>query len=59
MWKVDDTLAYENESKQCDIANIPIKQQLDITQFYFNDKFKIKHYSIDLIFSSNIACFDT
>ena len=60
MRKVDDTLAYENEAKQLDIANIPVKQQLGIsTQFYFNDKFKIKHYSIDLIFSSNIACFDT
>ena len=60
MWKVDDTLAYENEAKQLDIANIPVKQQLDIsTQFYFNDKFKSKHYSIDLIFSSNMAYFDT
>ena len=60
MCKVDDTLAYENESKQWDISNIPVKQQLDIlTQFYFNDKFKRKNYSIDLIFSSNMACFDT
>ena len=60
MWKVDGTLAYENEAKQLDIANIPVKQQLDIsTRFYFNDKFKSKHYSIDLIFSSNMAYFDT
>ena len=60
MWKVDDALAYENEAKQWDIANIPVKQQLDIsTQFYFNDKFKSKHYSIDFIFSSNMAYFDT
>ena len=60
MWKVDDTLAYENEAKQWDIANISVKQQLDIsTQFYFKDKFKSKHYSIDLIFSSNMAYFNT
>ena len=60
MRKVDDTLAYENEAKQLDIANIPVKQQLGIsTQFYLNDKFKSKHYSIDLIFSSNMAYLDT
>ena len=39
MWKVDDTLAYENETKQWDIASILVKRQLDIlTQIYFKGK---------------------
>ena len=39
MWKVDDTLAYENETKQWDIGSILVKQKPDIlTQIYFNGK---------------------
>ena len=37
MSKVDETLAYENETKQWDIASILVKQHI-LTQIYFNGK---------------------
>ena len=39
MWKVDETLAYENEKKIWYIATILAKQELNIlSQIYFIDK---------------------
>ena len=39
MWKVDETLTYENETKKWYIAIIFAKQKHNIlTQIYFNDR---------------------